>query len=133
MPANRAVTGGKAKWRLFLLCATCCMPPLSATAMAKCNCSSCPCVDNPPLLLIPPIQAAITKKQASTAKEGLEELETRVLTRPVEPSEVGQPDTEPVVSNIDAARKAIDRQNWEDAQRLTNDINTQLKNSPARP
>lgn len=63
--------------------------------------------NNTPQGLLTAAQTALSRNRTGAAQEALEQAETRVLSRTVDPSLANQPDTQAMVQHIGAARRAL--------------------------
>ncbi len=71
---------------------------------------------NTPEALLASAQRALAAGKTGAAQEALEQAETRALTRTIDPSMAGQPDTASMVREIGAARQALGRRDMAGAR-----------------
>jgi hypothetical protein len=60
-------------------------------------------------------QQAVQRHRGGVAESALSEAETRLLNRAVAPSEASMPDRSPAIQDIEQAREAVSRRDWQGA------------------
>lgn len=71
--------------------------------------------DAAPTQFLQAAQQAVQHHRGGVAESALSEAETRLLNRAVAPSEASQPDRSPAVQDIEQARDAVTRRDWQAA------------------